>query len=128
MRKAKILATATLWAALIWFLSLMMLTKYRIVGSLTSGLTVGVIYFLLRSYSYRKAYRQRAIDYEALRAEVRSILSNVLYARDEHLIRELQTAIKRIDKAINHYRPRDARKGEPRPSREEDEWLWKKKA
>ena len=128
MRKAKILATATLWAALIWLLSLIAWTKYRIVGSLTSGLTVGVIYFLLRSYSYRKAYRQRAIDYEALRAEVRSILSDVLYSPDEGLIRELQTAIKRIDKAINHYRPRDARKGEPRPSWEEDEWLWKKKA
>jgi hypothetical protein len=128
MRKAKILATATLWAALIWFLSLTILTKYRILGSLANGLTVGVIYFLLRSYSYRKAYRQRAIDYEALRAEVRSILSDVLCSPDEGLIRELQTAIKRIDKAINHYRPLDLRKGRPPLSQEEEERLWKKKA
>ena len=109
MRTPKMLASAMLWAGLIWFLGLTLdrmlgvHSLYRVYGWSALGICFAVAYFYLRRYSWRRLARQRSIDYEALRDEIRLILALVVSAPDTDLIRELQLAYQKIEKVLDRY-------------------------
>ena len=109
MRPAKMLAAAMLWAGLIWFLGLTLdrtlgvHSLYRMYGWPAMGICFAIAYFYLRRYSYRRISRQRSVDYEALRDEIRRILADVIYSPDEDLIRATQSAYLKIEKVLDRY-------------------------
>jgi hypothetical protein len=109
MRPPKMLAAAVLWAGLIWFLGLTLdrmlglHSLYRMYGWPALGICFAIAYFYLRRYSYRRISRQRSVDYEALRDEIRRILADVIYSPDEDLIRATKSAYEKIEKVLDRY-------------------------
>ena len=113
-RRHKILAAAVLWGACAWFLSLdvdVLATHFhnaphwlpQVFRSLFMGISVAVGYAIFRMYQLEM--HTRVEKYAEIRAQIRRLLADVLTTPDEDLIRELQRAIKRIEKVLKRYDP-----------------------
>ena len=113
-RRHKILAAAVLWGACAWFLSLdvdVLATHFhnaphwlpQVFRSLFMGISVAVGYAIFRMYQLEM--HTRVEKYAEIRSQIRRLLADVLTTPDEDLIRELQRAIKRIEKVLKRYDP-----------------------
>jgi hypothetical protein len=113
-RRHKILAAAVLWGACAWFLSLdvdVLATHFhnaphwlpQVFRSLFMGISVAVGYAIFRMYQLEM--HTRVEKYAEIRTQIRRLLADVLTTPDEDLIRELQRAIKRIEKVLKRYDP-----------------------
>jgi hypothetical protein len=67
------------------------------------GISVAVGYAIFRMYQLEM--HTRVEKYAEIRSQIRRLLADVLTTPDEDLIRELQRAIKRIEKVLKRYDP-----------------------
>jgi hypothetical protein len=113
-RKHKILAAAALWGACAWFVSLDVdvLAAHlhnappwlaQVFRALFMGVSVAIGYAIFRIYLLEM--HTRVEKYAEIRTQIRRLLADVLTTPDENLIRELQRAIRRIEKVLKRYDP-----------------------
>jgi hypothetical protein len=119
-RKHKILAAATLWGALAWFLSLdvdILVENLRsaphwllqLFRALFMGVSVALGYAIYRKYLLE--IRTRGEKYAEIRAQIRRLLADLLTTPDEDLIHQLHRTIQHIEQVLKRYEPDPAQLG-----------------
>jgi hypothetical protein len=113
--RPKVLAAATLWGMIAWFVSLdldslvanlpnaphWLLQGFR---ALFVGASVAIGYAMYRKYLLET--RTRGEKYAEIREQIRHLLADLLTTPDEDLIRQLQRTIQRIEQVLKRYEPK----------------------
>ena len=109
-RRHKVLATAALWGACAWFLSLdvdFLITNLRkcsaLAAALFMGVSVAIGYVIYRKYLLE--IRTRGEKYAEIRVQIRRLLADLLTTPDEDLIRQLHRTTRHIEQVLKRYDP-----------------------